>query len=451
MTTSQLSNSNNREIISVSELNRRSKRILETQFPLIWVSGEISNFACPSSGHWYFTLKDSSAQVRCAMFRNRNMRLRFKPKNGDQIIARARVSLYEGRGEYQLIVDFIEEAGDGALQRAFNVLKSKLDNEGLFDADNKQPLPEHPKRIGVITSPTGAAVRDIVIVLRRRFPAIDIAILPVAVQGTNAASEITTAIKNANLYRPDLDLLIVGRGGGSLEDLQAFNDETVARAIYQSLIPIVSAVGHEVDFTIADFVADVRAATPSAAAELISPDQQEWLQILQGYELLFKKALRNQLNTKNHQLLTLRKRLRHPGSQLREQAQRLDDIEIHLKNAINKRLSHEQHQLSTISSRLFQRSPEIQLNTNRLKLNNFKHRLRLEMQRSLQNNNQRFLSAVQLLETVSPLATLNRGYAIIQDDKDQILRNASTARKGEQIKARLAQGVLHCTVDAIDN
>ncbi len=451
MTASQLSNSNNREIISVSELNRRSKRILETQFPLIWVSGEISNFACPSSGHWYFTLKDSSAQIRCAMFRNRNMRLRFKPKNGDQIIARARVSLYEGRGEYQLIVDFIEEAGDGALQRAFNVLKSKLDNEGLFDADNKQPLPEHPKRIGVITSPTGAAVRDIVIVLRRRFPAIDIAILPVAVQGANAASEITTAIKNANLHRPDLDLLIVGRGGGSLEDLQAFNDETVARAIYDSLIPIVSAVGHEVDFTIADFVADVRAATPSAAAELISPDQQEWLQILQGYELLFKKALRNQLNTKNHQLLTLRKRLRHPGSQLREQAQRLDDIEIHLKNAINKRLSHEQHQLSTISSRLFQRSPEIQLNTSRLKLNNFKHRLRLEMQRSLQNNNQRFLSAVQLLETVSPLATLNRGYAIIQDDKDQILRNTSTVRKGEQIKARLAQGVLHCTVDAIDS
>lgn len=385
------------------------------------------------------------------MFRNRNMRLRFRPKNGDQIIARARVSLYEGRGEYQLIVDFVEEVGDGALQRAFNALKSKLADEGLFDTDSKQPLPEHPKRIGVITSPTGAAIRDIVTVLRRRFPAIDIAIFPVAVQGENAAGEIITAINNANLHRPELDLLIVGRGGGSIEDLQAFNDEAVARTIFNSLIPIVSAVGHEIDFTIADFVADIRAATPSAAAELISPDQQEYLQILQGYELLFKKALFNQLQAKNHQLLSLRKRLRHPGSKLREQAQRLDDIEIHLKNAINKRMAHEQHQLSATSARLLQHSPETKLNTSQLKLNNYKHRLKLEMQRNLKNTNQRFLNATQLLETVSPLATLNRGYAIIQNDKDQILRNTKAISKGDKINARLAHGVLYCTVDAISN
>lgn len=385
------------------------------------------------------------------MFRNRNMRLRFQPKNGDQIIARARVSLFEGRGEYQLIVDFIEEAGDGALQRAFNLLKTQLANEGLFATEHKQALPALPKRIGVITSPTGAAIRDIVTVLRRRFPAIDVAIFPVTVQGAGAATEIIQAIENANQHRPDLDLLIVGRGGGSLEDLQVFNNERVARAIHRSQLPIVSAVGHEVDFTIADFVADVRAATPSAAAELISPDQQEWLQVLLGYELLFKKALRKYIQNNEQRLQSLSKRLRHPGSKLREQAQRLDDIEIHLKNAINKRLAYEQHHLSAIGSRLLKRSPEIKLNTSQLKLDNYKRRLTLEIQRSLQNKTQRFLSSAQLLETVSPLATLNRGYAIVQDENDKILRTASTINKGAQIKTRLAEGVLHCTVNAIDS
>ncbi len=260
--------------------------LLESHFDFVWVEGEVSNFTVPSSGHWYFSLKDSGAQVRCAMFRNRNQRLRFTPANGDHIRLRCRVSLYEGRGEFQLIVEHLEQAGAGALQAAFEKLKARLLAEGLFDAQRKKPLPASVSRLGVITSPTGAAIHDILTVLRRRCPGIAVFLFPVAVQGEAAAREIAAAIERANRWQREgkvqLDALIVGRGGGSLEDLWAFNEEIVARAIAASELPIVSAVGHEVDFTIADMVADHRAATPSAAAELLSPDQREWLQRLQA-------------------------------------------------------------------------------------------------------------------------------------------------------------------------
>src|SRR5690625_2927780 len=268
MFNSPSSSGTGRDVLSVSQLNRRSKQILETHLPLVWVEGEVSNLSRPSSGHWYFTLKDDQAQVRCAMFRNRNQLVRFNPAQGQQLLLRARVSLYEGRGDYQLIVEHMEEAGFGALQRAFEELKTRLSQEGLFASERKRPLPTLPKHIGVITSPTGAAIRDILSVLKRRFPAVPVTVLPVPVQGKEAAPAIVSALDLAN--RSELfDVLILARGGGSLEDLWPFNEEAVARAIYASRTPVVSAVGHEVDFSIADFVADVRAPTPSAAAELV--------------------------------------------------------------------------------------------------------------------------------------------------------------------------------------
>ena len=297
-----------REVFSVARLNREARAILEGHFPLIWVEGELSNLARPSSGHLYFSLKDEQAQVRCAMFKPRNQLLGFKPDNGMQVLARARVSLYEGRGEFQLIIEHMEEAGDGALRRAFEQLKSKLAAEGLFDAAHKKPLPVLPRRIGVVTSPTGAAIRDILSVLKRRFPAIPVLVYPVPVQGQGAAEKIAGAIRLAAQHG-ECDVLIISRGGGSLEDLWAFNEEVVARAIYDCALPVVSGVGHEIDFTIADFVADHRAATPSAAAEMVSPDQADWLQQLRGFELRLTQLLRAMLGRNRQQLVWLEQRL----------------------------------------------------------------------------------------------------------------------------------------------
>jgi exodeoxyribonuclease VII large subunit len=263
-----------REIYSISELNSEARVLLEKRFPLIWVEGEISNLARPASGHIYFSLKDEAAQVRCAMFKMHNRLVNFQPKNGQQVLARVRISLYEARGEFQLIVEHMEETGDGALRRQFELLKQKLFEEGLFDEAHKQALPFLPTQLGVITSPSGAAIRDILSVLKRRFPGIPVLIYPVPVQGTEAPQAIVESIHSAAKCQ-DCDLLILARGGGSLEDLWAFNEETVARAINACPIPIVTGIGHEIDFTIADFVADYRAPTPSAAAEFISPDHTE--------------------------------------------------------------------------------------------------------------------------------------------------------------------------------
>ncbi|HHA18093.1 MAG TPA: exodeoxyribonuclease VII large subunit, partial [Methylophaga sp.] len=271
-----------KDIYAVSRLVREARVALEGSFPLLWVEGEISNLAMPASGHIYFTLKDEAAQVRSAMFRNRNRQLRFKPENGMQVLLRVRVTLYEGRGEFQLVVEHMEEAGSGALQRAYEALKHRLGEEGLFDQEHKKPLPVLPEYIGVVSSPDGAAVHDILTVLKRRFPATNVILYPVAVQGADSITQIAKAIAEAD-QRGECDLLIVGRGGGSLEDLWSFNDERVARAIFDCRIPVISAVGHEVDFTIADFVADVRAPTPSAAAEIAVPDATEWLTKIHGF------------------------------------------------------------------------------------------------------------------------------------------------------------------------
>lgn len=437
-----------RDVLSVSQLNRKAKMLLETHLPLLWVEGEISNYARPSSGHWYFTLKDAKAQVRCAMFRNTNSRVRFVPSQGQQVLIRARVSLYEGRGEYQLIAEHMEEAGFGALQRAFEELKARLGNEGLFDQAHKKTLPRLPRHIGVITSPTGAAIRDILTVLERRFPGIPVTVLPVAVQGAEAAPQIVRALANAN-HCGLFDALIVGRGGGSLEDLWPFNEEIVARAIFESQLPVVSAVGHEVDFTIADFVADMRAPTPSAAAELVSPDGEDWLQTFAGYEVMLEEAMLRRLQQGLQKVEWLRSRLRHPGERLQAQAQHLDNLEMRLRNAVQLRLQHSKSQFQHLAARQERFHPQDKLQQLRVKLEHLRQQLMERTQHQLSLNKQRLGNAVQLLDAVSPLNTLQRGYSIVSDAEGNILRKADEKLIGNKVTAKLSEGELLCTVDGV--
>lgn len=436
--------------LSVSQLNRQAKSLLESQFGFIWVEGEISNFACPSSGHWYFSLKDAKAQVRCAMFRNRNQRLRFVPRNGDAVQLRARVSLYEGRGEFQLIVEHLEPAGAGALQAAFERLKERLAAEGLFAEERKQPLPDHIEHLGVITSPTGAALHDILSVLERRAPSQQVSILPVAVQGEHAAPQIAQAIADANRWQSEgkiaLDALIVGRGGGSLEDLWAFNEEIVARAIAASDIPIVSAVGHEVDVSIADMAADYRAPTPSAAAELLSRDERELAQEFYSYESYLHSIMARILADKQLRLTHLRQRLRHPGAALREQAQRLDDLEQRLLLAQKHRLATKRNQLALVDNRLQARSPAERLTRLQQTLDNHRRRLRERTQLKLSKARDQLAHSAALLESLSPLAILQRGYAVIQTPQGRVVRRADQVRTGDTIHARLGKGELRAEV-----
>jgi exodeoxyribonuclease VII large subunit len=436
--------------LTVSQLNRQARTLLESHFDFIWVTGEISNFVAPSSGHWYFSLKDGGAQVRCAMFRNRNQRLRFSPGNGDAIRLRCRVSLYEGRGEFQLIVEHMEPAGAGALQAAFEALKARLQQEGLFDAARKRALPSQINHIGIITSPTGAAIHDILSVLKRRWPGIAISLLPVAVQGEAAAAEISAAIERANRWQRegkiDLDVLIVGRGGGSLEDLWAFNEEPVARAIAASELIVVSAVGHEVDFSIADLVADHRAPTPSAAAELLSPDQREWLTLLANREAALTRQIQRRIAVAATELMHLRRRLKHPGHLLREQAQRLDDLEQRLIFAQATASRQRQSQLALLTSRLHACSPSHRLAQLQRDSEHLAYRLEEAMQRKLKAARNRFAQLAQLLDSLSPLRTLERGYAIISNRDGVVITEADKVSEGEVLDARLAKGRLELTV-----
>lgn len=438
-----------REVLSVSQLNRRAKQLLETHLPLLWVEGELSNVSVPSSGHWYFTLKDSDAQVRCAMFRNRNMTVRFKPQQGQHVVIRARVSLYEGRGDYQIIAEHMEEAGAGALQRAFDELKAKLAREGLFDPQHKKPLPSLPKHIAVITSPTGAAIRDIINVLERRFPSIPVTVIPVAVQGKEAAPQIVKAIDLAN--RANLfDVVILGRGGGSLEDLWPFNEETVARAIFASRLPIVSAVGHEVDFTIADFVADLRAPTPSAAAELITPDSEDWLDKFIGFEVLLEEAMQRKLNHWQQKLQWLRSRLRHPKDKLEQQSQRCDALEIRLKNAMQKALTHSQNQLNTLVLRQKALHPQARLLQLRQRFQLARQQLIKAQSQIFIQKRQSFNEAVRMLNTLSPLKTLERGYALATLADSQIpITHSNQIKVGDKLKIQIAKGELVTAVEKI--
>jgi exodeoxyribonuclease VII large subunit len=440
-----------RDVYTVSRLNQTARQLLEQGLPRIWLEGELSNLSRPSSGHLYFTLKDSRAQIRGAMFRNRNQLLRFKPQEGMHVLVRCRVSLYEPRGDYQLIAESMEEAGDGALQRAFEELKRKLEHEGLFRAEHKLQLPALPRRIGVVTSPSGAAIRDVLSVLRRRFPAIPVLVYPVPVQGKDAGREIAAMLQRAG-ERRDCDVLILTRGGGSLEDLWSFNEEAVARAIFDCPLPIISAVGHEVDFTIADFVADQRAATPSAAAELASPDQHDWLARLATLQARNSRYLQQQLGAHRQQLGTLMRRLqlRHPGQYLRQQAQRMDELEQRMRLAIHSRFNSLQAKLNEALGSLRQATPLHAIRRTGMQRQALAQRLDAAMAALLQQRQRRLAVACKSLDTISPLATLERGYAIVTRPQDRrILHSTAGIKPGEQVEARLAEGHLLCTVDVV--
>ncbi|MDG4549374.1 MAG: exodeoxyribonuclease VII large subunit [Candidatus Contendobacter sp.] len=396
-----------RDIYTVSRLNQDARALLEGEFPSLWVEGEVSNLSRPSSGHLYFSLKDAKAQIRCALFQNRAFLFRDCPRNGQHVLARGRVSLYEPRGDFQLIVEYVEEAGAGALRRAYDELRLKLQREGLFAPERKRPLPRFPRRIGVITSPTGAAIRDVLTTLRRRCPSLPVLLYPVPVQGDGAAQEIAHAIRRAS-ERRDCDVLLLARGGGSLEDLRAFNEETVARAIFDCVIPLVTGVGHEIDVTIADFVADLRAATPTAAAELASPDRLEWLRQVRLLQERLDRALRRRLAHQSQRLAELTRRLdrAQPRQRLRDRAQRLDELDQRLRATVRQRLETAAQRLRGLSGRI---------------------------------------------DALSPLATLDRGYAIVRRQPGgAILRRADAVRVGDVVEALLSHGCLRCTVTTTD-
>lgn len=449
MTTDLFSKTPEREIFSVSQLNRQARQLLETHLPLLWVEGELSNVSIPSSGHWYFTLKDDQAQVRCCMFRNRNMLVRFKPQQGQHVLLRARVSLYEGRGDYQIIAEHMEEAGSGALQRAFDELKHKLSQEGLFNEAHKKELPSIPKHIGVITSPTGAAIHDVLSVLERRFPGIPVTVIPVAVQGKESAPQIVKAIDLAN--RAGLfDVLLLTRGGGSMEDLWSFNEEIVARAIFNSELPIVSAVGHEVDFTIADFVADLRAPTPSAAAELLVPDADDWLDKFIGFEVLLEEAMLRRLQQWQKHLHNLRQRLRHPRERLEQQSQRLDNLELRLKNHIKHLLNDLKNRLRQLEIRQQAHHPQVRLQQLKERVAAHHQRLQTAQFRLIERKQQALGETARMLNTLSPLNTLDRGYALVTDMQTQkVITRSDQVAPGTAVNARVAQGEFVCRVESI--
>jgi exodeoxyribonuclease VII large subunit len=413
--------------ITVSQLNRQAKTLLEQGMAKLWVEGEISNLSRPASGHIYFSLKDDMAQVSAAWFRQRQRGPAIGFKNGDKVLALGRVSIYEARGNYQLIVEQMEPAGEGVLKQRFDALKRKLLAEGLFDADRKQKLPVMPSRIGVITSPTGAAIRDVISVLGRRFPAVPVVVYPAAVQGDAAPGELVAALQTA-IARNECDVLIIGRGGGSLEDLWAFNDETLARAIAGCPIPIVSAVGHEVDFTIADFVADVRAPTPSGAAEIVVPDQHDWLR----------------------RIGVLASRLARVGERaVEDRAQQVDWFSARMVSAIRQRLMRQRHDVQSLRSELVQLSPAMSVQRSIARLGTLRQRLASNTHEALSELNHRVALLGRALHSVSPLATLDRGYAIVLDSNGKAMTDAATAASGDEIRARLSKGELIAKVTKV--
>jgi exodeoxyribonuclease VII large subunit len=438
-----------REVYTVSRLNREARAVVERGFPALWIEGEISNLSRPGSGHLYFSLKDEDAQVRCAMFRLSAQRMRFVPRDGMKVLARARVTLYEARGEFQLQVEHLEEAGEGALRRAFEVLKTRLAAEGLFDQAKKRSLPALPRRIGLLTSAAGAAVRDVLHVLERRFPAIPVLLYPIPVQGADAAPRIAHMLRLAS-RRADCDVLILTRGGGSLEDLWAFNEEIVARAIRACAIPVVSAVGHEIDVTIADFAADLRAPTPSAAAELVVPDAQAWLRQLNALSGQLRRQGRRVIARSRERCRWLTGRLtqQHPRAQLRERTQRLDELALRLGSAQTRLVERLRTRYERSALRLASASPATRLARLLETCTHCSRRLRERMQRRLDRERAALVAAARALQAISPLATLARGYAIVSDTDGNVLRDAAQVNDGDRISARLASGRLIAVVQA---
>ncbi len=434
-----------REVLTVSQLNGRARVLLEDVFRNVWVEGEISNLARPASGHVYFTLKDSGAQVRCALFRQNAVRVRQALRDGLAVKVRGKVSLFEGRGDYQLILDTVEPAGDGALRLAFEALKEKLGAEGLFSAEGKIALPAHPQRIGIISSPTGAVIRDIISVFRRRAPQVELTLIPTAVQGREAINQIVRALQLADSR--GFDALILARGGGSLEDLWCFNEEAVARAIAACVTPIVSAVGHETDVSISDFVADVRAPTPSAAAELLAPDSSDLQRRIDSLKRRLLLRIQSRLSHDRLRLDSLTRRLRHPGERLRQQAQRLDDLDMRLRRAFEQRLNQRRERLARLDTRLAAQHPGRTLTLLKQRLDSLAERLPRAMRETLKDRRQRLLAQVQTLHVVSPLATLGRGYSILLDERGHAIRSAAQTQNGQRLTARLGEGELQVRVE----
>lgn len=437
--------------ISVSQLNRRVKTLIEQGMTRLWVEGEISNLSRPASGHIYLSLKDDSAQVSAAWFRQRQRAPAIGFKNGDRVLAFGRVSLYEARGNYQLIIEELEPAGEGVLKRRFDALKLKLANEGLFDEDRKQALPSLPTRIGIITSASGAAVSDVLSILGRRFPAVPVVIYPAAVQGDAAPGELLSALSIA-VRRNECDVLILCRGGGSIEDLWAFNDEILARAISDCALPIISAVGHEIDFTIADFVADMRAPTPSVAAEIVVPNQDDWLRQISGIAIRIARVGRRALEDTAQELDWLGRRLvaSSPAATLQRQRQSLREQGGRLNSAMRQQLLEQKSKLQSVTSELMALSPALSVQQSIANLQRLRQRLTASVQNPISDANHKIALLGRALNSVSPLATLDRGYAIVKaSDSDKVLLSTSEMKAGDDIRAHLSRGEFVATVKKV--
>lgn len=437
-------------IFTVSRLNQTVRLLLEQEMGQVWISGEISNFTQPSSGHWYFTLKDDTAQVRCAMFRNSNRRVTFRPQHGQQVLVRANITLYEPRGDYQIIVESMQPAGEGLLQQKYEQLKAKLSAEGLFDQQYKQPLPAPAHCVGVVTSKTGAALHDILHVLKRRDPSLPVIIYPTSVQGDDSPGQIVRAIELANARR-ECDVLIVGRGGGSLEDLWSFNDERVARAIFASTIPVVSAVGHETDVTIADFVADLRAPTPSAAAEVVSRNQLELLRQLQNGQQRLEMAMDYFLAERTRRFTQLQHRLhqQHPQLRLARQQTVLERLRQRMNVALEGQLKRATLRQQRVAQRLNQQNPQPKIYRAQTRIQQLEYRLAENLRARLSSTRERFGNAVTHLEAVSPLSTLARGYSVTTATDGKVLKQTQQVKAGDVLTTRLSDGWVESEVKGV--
>ena len=440
--------SQQRSVVTVSQLNREARVTIEQRFSQVWVSGELSNFARPRSGHWYFTLKDNNAQVRCAMFANRNQRVSMQPSDGQQVLIRGRVSLYENRGDFQIIVEQMEPAGAGALRQAFDALKLKLASEGLFATERKQALPQQPETAVIVSSASGAAVHDVLAVWRRRYPRLQVTLIPTAVQGAEAEPQILAALAKAENLQPDVILLT--RGGGSLEDLWCFNLESVARAIYALTTPVVSAIGHEIDVTIADFVADLRAPTPSAAAELMVPDANDLSDNVDALYRHLRNLTRNQLRHQSLLLHNTALQLVSPQTHIQQNWQRLDDLRRRATAAAEGTVRTLESQLGKTEGRLHLQGPTPRLQLARQQLAAAQQLLQNRCQQRLNQYQTSLANLVRMLEGVSPLPTLARGYAIVRSTEGRVIESADALNAGDRVTAQFAKGTVTALVENID-
>lgn len=430
--------SKNASILHVSELTQKVRFMLESELNTIWLCGEISNFISASSGHWYLSLKDKKSQVRCAMFKGNNRRVRISPQNGQQILVKAKVSLYEPRGDFQLIIEQMEDAGEGLLRQKFEQLKQKLNSEGYFSLNHKKTLPTNIQRIGVVTSPTGAAIQDIISVIQRRNPYLQLTIYPCLVQGDQAAYDIVDAIHTAN-KRKECDVLIVGRGGGSIEDLWSFNEEMVVQAIFDSELPIISAVGHEIDTTLADFTADLRAPTPSAAAELVSTESEYFIERISALYNRVTLITQDKLAQKKQKLEHLQHRLKmmHPAQLLGMQMQNFDEYQQRIKQNIHITLKSNRNKHALLSQRLISQSPLISIQSQQQKIQQLKVRLIKQIQQIVHEKQSQFQYSVEALHLISPLATIARGYSVIRNNKGEIIKSTNQLTHDEKVNIQL--------------